>query len=135
MGLLPARNIAILPPTERPTCPYRIARILGRDLRVRVEGDRGGQPISGSSSVSMSRRVEELAELLALDFDETQQGVPKLKEGWRWDDQERGVLAACFSLIVIAYDHASDTRIVQFAHFSVKEFLTSDRLATSHKDV
>ena len=80
-------------------------------------------------------RVEELAELLALDFDRTQEGIPALNEGWRWDDQEQGVLAACSSLIYIFFDDVSHTRVVQFAHFSVKEFLTSDRLSSSHEDV
>jgi len=39
------------------------------------------------------------------------------------------VLSACSSLIAIIDDQ--DSKIVQFSHFSVKEFLTSDRLQTS----
>ena len=75
-------------------------------------------------------RVEELGELLALDFDEVREGVPKLKVAWRLDDPEQGILTACSSLVTIVYDHVSEIRVVQFSHFSVKEFLTSDRLAT-----
>jgi len=72
--------------------------------------------------------VEELAEILAVDFGATG-GIPKLNEYLRWEDQEQAVLSACSSLIAVVEDDSS--RVVQFSHFSVKEFLTSDRLATS----
>jgi ankyrin repeat protein len=55
-----------------------------------------------------------------------------LDEGLRWEDQEQAVLFACSSLIAVVVD--GDSRVVQFSHFSVKEFLTSDRLATSKLD-
>jgi ankyrin repeat protein len=75
-------------------------------------------------------RVEELAELLAFDFQATTSGgVPTLKEDWRWDDQEEAVLSTCSSLITII--PRDDSRVVQFSHFSVKEYLTSSRLAQS----
>ena len=79
--------------------------------------------------------VEELAELLAFDFQSsTAGGIPTLKEDWRWDDQEEAILLTCSSLITIIPDN--DLRIVQFSHFSVKEYLTSSRLAQSpHGDV
>ncbi|KAH9016342.1 hypothetical protein EDB85DRAFT_1875056 [Lactarius pseudohatsudake] len=77
-------------------------------------------------------RVEELAEILALDFDEAEGAIPKLKEDWRWEDRQRAVLSTCSSLITQVDDGGS--RVVQFSHFSVKEFLTSDRLATSKGD-
>jgi ankyrin repeat protein len=78
--------------------------------------------------------VEELAELLAFDFQASSSGgIPTLKEDWRWDDQEEAVLSTCSSLITIV--HNGDTRVVQFSHFSVKEYLTSSRLAQSHRDV
>ena len=79
--------------------------------------------------------VEELAELLAFDFQaSTAGGIPTLKEEWRWDDQEEALLSTCSSLIAII--PADDSRIVQFSHFSVKEYLTSSRLAQSpHGDV
>ena len=74
--------------------------------------------------------VEELAELLAFDFQaSTRGGIPTLREDWRWDDQEEAVLSTCSSLITIIGN--SDSRVVQFSHFSVKEYLTSPRLARS----
>jgi hypothetical protein len=76
--------------------------------------------------------VEELAEVLAVDFDDAE-GIPKLKPNWRWEDQEQALLTSCSSLITIV--DTGDSRVVQFSHFSVKEFLTSARLATSSGDV
>ena len=74
--------------------------------------------------------VEELAELLAFDFQaSTVGGIPTLKEDWRWDDQEEAILSTCSSLIAIIPRDGS--RVVQFSHFSVKEYLTSSRLAQS----
>ena len=80
-------------------------------------------------------RVEELAELLAFDFPASSWvGIPTLKENWRWDDQEEAVLSTCSSLIVIV--PKGDSRVVQFSDSSVKEYLTSPRLARSpHGDV
>ena len=71
-------------------------------------------------------RVEELGEVLAVDFDDAE-GIPRLKPDWRWEEQELALLSACSSLIAIV--QAGDSRVVQFSHFSVKEFLTSSRLA------
>ena len=72
-------------------------------------------------------RVEELAELLAFDFHvSTEREIPTLKEDWRWDDEEEAVLSTCSSLITII--PRGDSRVVQFSHFSVKEYLTSSRL-------
>ena len=74
--------------------------------------------------------VEELAELLAFDFQASiAGGIPTLKEDWRWDDQEEAILSTCSSLIAII--PRGDSRVVQFSHFSVKEYLTSSRLAHS----
>ena len=79
-------------------------------------------------------RVEELAEVLAIDFDmPSHGGIPQLNLNWRWTDQHQAVLSTCSSLIVIVDD--GDSQVVQFSHFSVKEFLTSDRLARSSNDV
>jgi hypothetical protein len=79
--------------------------------------------------------VAELAELLAFDFDAsaTKGGIPQLNPKWRWEDHEQAVLSTCSSLITIV--PADDSPVVQFSHFSVKEFLLSDRLATSAKDI
>ena len=76
-------------------------------------------------------RVEELAEVLAFDFNAG--GMPKLNLSWRWEDQEEAVTSACSSLVMIVKD--GNSRVVQFSHFSVKEFLTADRLAESTRDV
>jgi len=77
-------------------------------------------------------RVEELAEVLAVDFEDVG-GIPKLKPGWRWEDQEHALFTSCSSLIAVV--DTGDSRVVQFSHFSVKEYLTSARLATSTQDV
>ena len=109
-------------------------------------------------------RVAELAEVLAVDFDDTE-GIAKSKPDWRWDDEEQALVSACSSLIAIvgagdvvagggnsgsgASDGDSraendngnpdveggDSRVVQFSHFSVKEFLTSSRLSTASGEV
>ena len=76
-------------------------------------------------------RVEELAEVLAFDFNTGE--VPKLNPDWRWEDQEEAVMSACSSLVTIVKD--GNSRVVQFSHFSVKEFLTADRLAEPIRDV
>ena len=89
-------------------------------------------------------RVAELAEVLGVDFNDAE-GIPRLKPDWRWDEQELALLSACSSLITIveaghsdseaetddgdSHIGAGDSRLVQFSHFSVKEFLTSSRLA------
>jgi ankyrin repeat protein len=79
-------------------------------------------------------RVEELAEVLAIDFDAPAHGgIPQLNPKWRWADQHQAILSTCSSLIVIVDD--GDSKVVQFSHFSVKEYLTSDRLARSSGDV
>src|ERR1700744_2834113 len=76
-------------------------------------------------------RGEELAEVLA--FDLTTAGLPKLNTDWRWEDQEEVVLSACSSLVSVIIDNGS--RVVQFSPFSVKEFLTSNRLASCMEEV
>ena len=79
-------------------------------------------------------RVEELAEVLAIDFDASSHGgIPKLNPNWRWEDQHQAVLSTCSSLITIVKD--GDSQVVQFSHFSVKEFLTSNRLACLSENV
>jgi ankyrin repeat protein len=78
--------------------------------------------------------VAELAELLAFEFDAAKGGIPKLNAGWRWKDHEQAVLSTCSSLITIV-PATYGSPVVQFSHFSVKEFLMSDRLTTSTKDI
>ncbi|KAH9080612.1 hypothetical protein EDB83DRAFT_999443 [Lactarius deliciosus] len=71
--------------------------------------------------------LQELAEVFAIQFDSKK--ATKLEEGWRPEDAEDAVLSACSSLVSVV--KVKDSQIVQFSHFSVKEFLTSDRLAAS----
>jgi Ankyrin repeats (3 copies) len=79
-------------------------------------------------------RVEELAEILAINFNAPSHGgIPQLNPNWRWADHHQAVLSTCASLIAIVDD--GDSKVVQFSHFSVKEYLTSDRLACSSGDV
>jgi ankyrin repeat protein len=83
--------------------------------------------------------VEELAELLAFEFDAAQGGIPKYRAAWRLDDQTQAVLSTCSSLVTIVDDNSGwywqpRRQIVQFSHFSVKEFLLSNRL-TSHTSI
>ena len=76
-------------------------------------------------------RVEELAEIFAIGFGANVS--LSLVEGWRPRNAEEAVLSACSSLITIIIDSDDeDAKIVQFSHFSVKEYLTSDRLETSN---
>jgi Ankyrin repeats (3 copies)/Ankyrin repeat len=73
-------------------------------------------------------RLEELTEIFAIQFDSNT--APNLVAGWRPVDPEDAMLAACSSLITIV--DVEDTKVVQFSHFSVKEFLVSERLAISN---
>src|SRR6201996_5065524 len=77
--------------------------------------------------------VAELAELLAFDFEVAEGEMPKLNSNWRWEDHEEAVLSTCSSLVTVVPNDGSP--VVQFSHFSVKEFLMSDRLATSTRDI
>jgi ankyrin repeat protein len=62
-------------------------------------------------------------------------GTPMVDEKLRWEDKEQAVPSTFFSTIIASIrDEGRDSRRVQFSHFSVKEFLTSDRLATSTMD-
>ena len=73
-------------------------------------------------------RVEELAEVLAVDFD-TEGAAPKLNVNWRWEDPVQAVLSTCSSLVSIV--NSAGSSVVLFSHFSVKEYLTSSRLERS----
>ncbi len=86
-------------------------------------------------------RVAELAEVLAVDFDDSE-GIPRLNADWKWEVQEQALLIACSSLITIVGAGGGDSdvengdwRVVQFSHFSVKEFLTSSRLSTASGEI
>ena len=73
-------------------------------------------------------RVEELAEVLAFELDTSEGELPKYHPNWRWEDQEHAVLSVCSSLITVV--NSNNSRVIQFSHFSVKEYLTSERLST-----
>jgi ankyrin repeat protein len=72
-------------------------------------------------------RIDELAEVLAIRFES--ETTADLIKGWRPENTEDAVLSACSSLIAVV--EVDGSPVVQFSHFSVKEFLTSDRLATA----
>ena len=74
-------------------------------------------------------RIEELAEIFAVRFDPT--AAPSFKEDFRPPDAEEAVLSACSSLVTVV--DQEDSRIVQFSHFSVKQYLTSERLAKAEE--
>ena len=69
--------------------------------------------------------VEELAEFLTLDFDTG--STPKVHAGWRPNDPEDAVLSTCPGFLSVI--DVNGSRIVQFSHSSVKEFLISSCLA------
>ena len=72
-------------------------------------------------------RVEELAEVLAVRLDEGEDA--EYDSDWRPEDARQAVLSACSSLITIV--NVDGLPVVQFSHFSVKEFLMSSRLANA----
>ena len=75
-------------------------------------------------------RVEELAEIFAIDFDLDTVTAPYLMDAWRPENPEEAIFSTCSTLIAVI-DDGNGSKIVQFSHFSVKEFLISDRLRTS----
>src|SRR5216684_969383 len=73
-------------------------------------------------------RVEELSDILAMKFDAGQ--LPKYAANQRDENSEEEILLACSSLITII--DVDGSRVVQFAHFSVNEYLIkSKRLASA----
>ena len=71
-------------------------------------------------------RAEELAEILAIQFDK--EAPPTFNTDWRPAYAEETIISVCSSLVAIV--DRGDHQVVQFSHFSVKEYLTSERLAT-----
>jgi len=76
-------------------------------------------------------RVDELAGVLAIRFYPGQ--LPQYHADWQLDDAQGAVLSTCSSLISVV--NVDGSPVVQFSHFSVKEFLTSVRLAKSTEDL
>ena len=80
-------------------------------------------------------RVEELAEILAFDFKSG--AIPKFHKDWRLKNPVEAVLSACSTLLsIIDVETYSETsKVVQFTHFTVKEFLTSSRFAEKQDSI
>ena len=76
-------------------------------------------------------RVEEVAEFLTFDFKDG--AVPSHDSGWRLEDPRDAVRSTCSSLLAVVDVHGS--KVVQFTHYSVKEFLTSNRIADTEKSI
>jgi hypothetical protein len=70
-------------------------------------------------------RVEELAEFLALDF--SAGPIPRFREEWCLEDPVEAGLSTCSTLLSLV--NVDGSPVIQFSHFSVKEYLTSSRLA------
>jgi hypothetical protein len=77
------------------------------------------------AAASCPLRVEELAETLAFDFKSGP--VPKFREDWCLEDPVEAVQSTCSTLLALVNEDGST--VIQFSHFSVKEFLTSTRFA------
>ena len=77
------------------------------------------------SVASRPLHVKELADLLAFDFEAG--SIPKFYEDWRLENPADAVLSTCSTLLAIVNYQGSP--VIQFSHFSVKEFLASTRLA------
>jgi ankyrin repeat protein len=73
-------------------------------------------------------RVAELAEVLSFDF--KARATPEFREDWRLGDPVEAVLSTTSSLLAIV--DVEGSRVIQSSHYSVKEFLTSSRLAESN---
>jgi ankyrin repeat protein len=74
-------------------------------------------------------RVEEVAEVFAINFDEEMCGIPVFDPSWRDANAETAILSACSTLVtVVVESEQPHKKIVQFSHCSVQEYLTSDRI-------
>jgi ankyrin repeat protein len=78
------------------------------------------------AAASRPLRAEELADFLALDF--TAGSTPTFLADWHSEDPENDVLSICSTLLIVVKPRWGSP-VIQFAHFSVKEYLTSARLA------
>jgi ankyrin repeat protein len=76
-------------------------------------------------------RVEELAEIFAIQVDADVPGIPEFDVHWRHKNAEDIVLSACSSLITVIDSDSPEKGTVKFSHFSVQQFLTSDRIKNS----
>ncbi len=83
------------------------------------------------AAASRPLRVEELAEFLAFDF--SSESTPTFLVDWRSDDPAHAVLSTCSSLL--AFVDVDGSPFIQFAHFSVKEYLASQRVAEAKDSI
>ena len=84
------------------------------------------------AAASRPLRVNELAEFLAFNFEAG--STPAFLADWRPEDPARTVLSTCTSLLALVKTYDGPP-IVQFAHFSVKEYLMSARLAKADETI
>src|ERR1700733_457875 len=73
--------------------------------------------------------VKKLREIFAVQFEATD--TPSFNEKFRASDAEEAVMSTCTSLIAIVDQEGH--RKVEFSHFSVKEYLTSERLTAAEE--
>jgi hypothetical protein len=134
MGVLSDCLPSWLPPRTHPACsswnyPETLDETYERTLRDIDEAnwEFAYRLFQCVAVASRPLRVEEVAEFLALDFNAGP--IPRFYEDWRPEDPLDAVLSTCSSLLAIV--NVEDSPVIQFSHFSVKEFLTSPRLAES----
>ena len=84
------------------------------------------------AAASRPLHVNELAEFLAFDFEAG--STPTFLSDWRPEDPAHTVLSICSSLLAVV-KQGNGSPVVQFAHFSVKEYLVSTRLAEAKDSI
>jgi len=80
-------------------------------------------------------RVKELVEILAFDF--KLGAIPKFHKDWRLKNPVEAVLSACSTLLSVVNIKTpfKSFRVIQFAHFMVKEFLMSRCFAEKYNSI
>ena len=76
-------------------------------------------------------RIKELAEFLAFDFNGAP--TPEYLEDWRHEDPRHAVAFICSSLLIVV--NVDGSQVIQFTHYSVKEYLTSTRITREKETV
>jgi hypothetical protein len=77
------------------------------------------------AAASRPLRVEELVGFLSFDFRTAR--IPRFCENRRREHPVYAVLSTCSSLLALV--NTGDSQVIQFSHFSVKEYFMSPRLA------
>jgi ankyrin repeat protein len=80
-------------------------------------------------------RVDELADILAFDFEVGP--IPEYREGGRVENPVNAVLSMCSTLVSVVDigNYREKCEVIQFSHFSIKEFLMSKRFADKGDDI